>query len=749
MDAFSEKSDEERIEGTVEKLSERYDKVMKVSERRRMETGDGYESDVRSNVSSSSRRSERRAFRARVETNTTSLTSKEENWGVEADTIQDKKSDEVYQAKIEQGPEGRSQYRDNENGFRKPRPMMDRRNGEKSETEDSRRAQSMDSETTIPTKSRYEYVNGVDGFPNPEYAGDDRAELLRKLDELKDQLSKSGDLVNKGKAKVPFDRRTAQRDSYDSDSWYQDSSSEMNRVPMQNPYPHPQFKRPLSQYQYPEPPPFMHRDQEMGGNGFYPHVHGYMDPSRSHMHRMGPHANYRVSSTHAYMPGPYMDDGMAYMDNMEPYPPNFTHHHHPSCSCYQCRHKRQAPAPILPTSYSDKYSNVPNDRGFNYHDNPSSFGSRDYSQRSHNAQSHARWPSDMSSEVGGFTRRPPPPRAHLPPAGKHYRPIAGGAPFLTCYTCFELLRVPQKALAKNDNRKEMRCGACSIVIVFAVSGNKLVVSSDEEPKINKSVEIDKRDVLSANGDKHLNQARVTFSSEDYDNSGYDFHSMDNKEAGQVPIAQARAYKSGEMKHRLSTSTYASEAEEDVESKKHSSSAGLSKEVKGAPPSSGSSLQDYFEYSNKFHRNGDGNRSGRSEYDKVLQNKITNQQFLKKETESEKHDKVLSNKNATNHQFLRKESSATEIDLSSNEYSNTGTTFDSAEASREGERLKGSRAAESFFGSMMKKNYRDSGRSNESFEQESASVTVNGHLISDRLIKKAEKLAGPIQPGHYW
>ncbi|KAI3465133.1 hypothetical protein Pfo_021796 [Paulownia fortunei] len=239
----------------------------------------------------------------------------------------------------------------------------------------------------------------------------------------------------------------------------------------------------------------------------------------------------------------------------------------------------------------------------------------------------------------------------------------------------------------------MSCGACCVVIVFAVSNKKLVVSFDAKPKDNP-VHIDKLDVLSTH-DRHLNQARTTFSSDDYDNSGYDFHYMD-RELVQVSISQGKANKSTEIKNHHSTSTYTSEVEEDIKSltaiRKDSSSVDL---------------------------------SGRS-----------------------KHDKVLPNKTSTRH-ISRKESIATQIDLSSNEYSNTGTTFDSGEASREGDHLKVSRADESFFAGMIKKSFKDSNRSNETFEQEKANVTVHGHLIPYRLIKKAKKLVGPIHPGNYW
>ncbi|KAL0397982.1 UNVERIFIED_CONTAM: protein trichome birefringence-like 25 [Sesamum calycinum] len=690
LETFSEMSDEESNGGTVEKLSNRYEKVMNVSERRMMDMSDGSEGDVRSNVSSSSRAERRRVLLDRAENSRSSLTSKQEKWAVEADLIQDKNSDEFHRAQIAQGLGDSVIYHENENRVGRSGRAVDRRNGEKGETESFWRAQRMDAEVIShteegPARSSYDHENparnrkDVDGLNNVDYIGEDQAELLKKLDELKDQLSRSGNLIDKGKEKLPIDRRMPHQDPYDSENWYPDASLAMNRVSIHNMHPDAQIKKPLYQNQYAEPPPLMHR-QEIGRNGFYlpryapSHLQGYGDPSRSHMHRSGPHqtpAPYQIPSSHAYMSGPYMDDGMAYMETMEPYPPNFSRHH-PSCSCHQCRNKRQVPTPALPSAYSDKYSDVPNDRAFNYHNNPGPFGTREFNHsisnppplRSHSNKSQARWSSDVSSEADHFIRRRP-PRVHLPSGGKHCRPIAGGAPFLTCYNCFELLQLPKKVLSKKKSRKKMRCEACSTVIVFTVSDKKLVISIDVEVEDNP-VEVDnKHNVLSTHVDGHLNQTRTTFSSDDYDNSGYDFHSMDRETRQMSPEHQGRANRSSEIKSRNSLSTYTSEAEEDRESlrsrRKDSSSIDLSTKDKGPPPPA-------------------------------------------------------------------------------------GTTFDSGEASREGDRLRVSRAADSFY---TKKSSKDSNRSTEPSEQDKANVTVNGHLIPDRLIKKAEKLAGPIHPGNYW
>ncbi|XP_047311594.1 uncharacterized protein LOC124914998 [Impatiens glandulifera] len=118
-----------------------------------------------------------------------------------------------------------------------------------------------------------------------------------------------------------------------------------------------------------------------------------------------------------------------------------------------------------------------------------------------------------------------------------------------------------------------------------------------------------------------------------------------------------------------------------------------------PPPKGSPLQDYFEYSNVYRtveKFDDGNQRGLSE----------------------------------------EASLATEIDVSF-EYTNTGTSQESG----------GSRTSSLFAG--FKKSIRDFSKSSHGSDQETINVVVNGRAISDRLVRKAEKLAGPIQPGNYW
>ncbi|KAL2536354.1 uncharacterized protein Fot_17745 [Forsythia ovata] len=646
-------------------------------------------------------------------------------------------------------------YYEDENGLQRSERMMDSRNGERSQLKEFWRGRRRDVEGTryaasIYTeegpsgnlsRSSFDYEgpmknkNGVDGFNKVDYDGEDRAELLRKLDDLKDQLSRSGEMV-------PPDRRTIHQDPYVGyEKWYSDSSSEMNRASVQFSHPDKQFGRPPYLNHHAEPSTLMHR-QEKGGHGFYPPRYSpIVDPLGSQMLGRGPRqppAPFRQAPSHAYISGEHMDYDMVYMDRMESYPPNVSHHQ-PSCSCFHCHNKRQISPPVPPTAFSNKrFSDFPDDVVFNHYKNPSSFGPGEYDSRttippplkSQNPQSRTRLPSDLNSEVDEFIHSHP-PRLHPVCSGRICRPIAGGAPFLTCCNCFELLQLPKKVMSEDRHKNRMRCGACSTILAFAVSNKKLSVFIHVEEE-NTLAEVDDSPDVSKPGNSyvhgHLNQASTTFSSYDYDNSGYDFQSMD-REPGSLSTDQASSRKSAEMKipHTTSSCTSAVEQDENIMAiRKDPDLAELAtKRNRTIPPEGSTSPDRNSDKYSEVNHFADGNGNEHAEGDEVMPSKNTEQQDSMKST-----------------------SAATEIDILTNEYSNTGTSLDSGEGSREGDRLRGNRAAQSYFAGI-KKSFRHLNESNQPVEQEKANVTVNGHLIPDRLIKKAEKLAGPIHPGHYW
>lgn len=589
----------------------------------------------------------------------------------------------------------------NLDGSRRTVRRVDWRNRERGGKEQFLSTQKIDVEEVRCSASLYSeegpsnYLNGINKV---EYLEQDRAELLRKLDELNNQIYRSCDLGDRPKEMVHPDKRVVHQDPYGGSMEYS--------IPDNN------VARPL----------YMDNRHQMALSSSQ--VQGFGDPFRSQMLSRAPHQ----PQSNSYLFG--MDNNIPNMDPFGPYPNNINLHH-PSCSCVHCYNEHQR-AP-------KRFSNIPNNSTLYNQDNPHKFGARVYDPRfanppplsSRNLQSHTRWPSEVNSEVGdGFVRHLP-QRLPLPASRRRCYPVASGAPLVTCFNCFELLQLPKMLLLveKKPNQKKMRCGACSTIIFFAITNRKLVISSHSEAKISppKIENISNVVMLVDGSHTHENAkwASTDFSSEDYDNSTYDFQSMD------IKVASPSADHGFSDKDEDSSSHL-------IARRKMSGSSEPPMTKNPSPPPNGSPLQDHFDYSKKYvlnHRLGIGKKSGRSEPDKLDQEKTT----LDKE-------KIISRQNSV--KDLGNETEI-EIEISSNEFSHTGTSQDSGEGSRGEDQMRLHKRGESFFGGIIKKNFRDHSRSKQTVEEERISVTVNGHPIPDRLVKKAEKLAGPIQPGEYW
>ncbi|XP_059634325.1 uncharacterized protein LOC132276754 isoform X2 [Cornus florida] len=172
----------------------------------------------------------------------------------------------------------------------------------------------------------------------------------------------------------------------------------------------------------------------------------------------------------------YIDDDM---DPFESYSHNINLHL-PSSSCFHCYTKRPPPA-----FYNKMYPGIPNNPMLYHHENSRL-------TNPHNPQSsYTRWPRELNSEVSGFV-----PRVVLATGARHCRPIAAGAPFITCYNCLGLLQLPDQVLFVEKNKMKIRCGECSTVILFALVNKKaevnkkLLVSLNAETKRSPTTKVD-------------------------------------------------------------------------------------------------------------------------------------------------------------------------------------------------------------------------------------------------------------------
>ncbi|CAL4901570.1 unnamed protein product [Urochloa decumbens] len=90
---------------------------------------------------------------------------------------------------------------------------------------------------------------------------------------------------------------------------------------------------------------------------------------------------------------------------------------------------------------------------------------------------------------------------------------------------------------------------------------------------------------------------------------------------------------------------------------------------------------------------------------------------------------------------------TKNDSSVNERTNSSSYVSSEAEVDEIQSSIGKNGDSSFFSGFLKKGFKDLSLFNQSAD--SAKVSINGHPISERTLRKAEKKAGPVGPGSYW
>ncbi|GLT79741.1 hypothetical protein SLA2020_512180 [Shorea laevis] len=583
-------------------------------------------------------------------------------------------------------------------------------------------------------------LNDLDGDASRVLLEQDRAELLRKLDELKEQLILACDVADRPKERLTIDRRAVPPEPYAcADSWFPSASSGVDKasVPIFGPDKHAAGRPYFGNYQDPFPYATGH---DMPRHALYPPMHnpnlvpGYGDPFGSQMFRRTSKqlpGKYQQQPSHPFFSREFVDSNQ---DPYIPYQPNSVLHQS-SSSCFHCYDKNQrVSAPVPPSAISNKrYLDVPGNPMLYDLENHRAFGSHLHNtvtvmppSNAHGTQAHARCPSDINSGLGGFVPRRP-PRVVLARGGRHCRPVAGGAPFLLCHSCFELIQLPWKVQLEAENDQKLCCGSCSTVINFTVVGKKLILRDNADTNGNSTVVHDNSSEVvkesSSGFHGHVSRIAANFSSDDYDNSAYDFQSMARDpiplSAGQdLNSVNPQELQSFGSSSPTSTSEDGNSPNVLTASRKNVNPVQMPVKPTLTPPLPGSPLQDHFDYSSNnyvVNRSGNGSRSSHSDQEKVVSNKITTQQ-----------------------NSLNEASLATEMEVLSMEYANSGICQDSGDATREDYQSKTKKGSESFFSNIIKKSFKDK-----------LNVSVNGYPIPDRMVKKAEKMAGPIQPGKYW
>lgn len=593
------------------------------------------------------------------------------------------------------------------------------------------------------------YSDHLDGIARVENLENDRAELLRKLDELADQLSRSCDVPEKPRDRNFHDRRIppVPLEAYGRhEAFIQEGASMSYGVNNKPPVPDKHVSRPpyfANSHGYsimdrhglavPEPYPSTNRMQDYRG---FADVYQPPQVLRRPSHQL-PH-QYFQEPDYEHFPGRYMDF------NQDPFMshPHETFFHQPACSCLHCLNKNwHAPHKTQPPNFANQNA------GNNYMHripyppvNPVPYGLQGYMSEGCSLQqphSRDRLPltrssSDLGRETGGFGRR------HLKKVlvahgnARIFHPVAGGAPFITCCNCWELLKVPKKIMSVQKTHRKIKCGACSSILMFEIEGKGIVVSAPVETvPVTMNIAAAAANEIPAENFRNSTDFSDTCAintSNEYENFNYDFQLVDDEpdpSFGDHRLNSSAHDMEQDPQSSSSSSSEDEQSQDDLIVRKDVSHFAKDEACLPVPDSTSQECPDLSYSDEVMQRN--GNNSKRIDEDKNLQDEIISRQ-----------------------DSLKDAMVATETDISYTDNFDTGVSRDSDEARKdEDHRPRSNKGAESFFVGLIKRSFGDFSRSSKTTERGRSNVSINGHLIPDRVVKKAEKCAGPIQPGDYW
>ncbi|KAK6129957.1 hypothetical protein DH2020_036351 [Rehmannia glutinosa] len=479
----------------------------------------------------------------------------------------------------------------------------------------------------------------LDGLGRLENLENGRAELLRRLDELKDQISRSSDMEDKSKERIGVNKQPLAPDDVGPTYF----NHPRGYIPYTDRY-DSRVVDPYPQRRYPQE--------------FMPYSNTYNPEILRRPPPRGPQSQYAQHPYHEHFPGYYGDanNDLFMLHRHE----NFFHQ--PACSCVHCYDKNwHMPPRVDPLGlHNRRFHNEPSNPNLHQHVNPI---------------------------------------LHRPQGNN-----SGGSNVH-----------PQQSLTKNSNDPILKT-MVSITIVlerFIASASAHVDQVPTEIDEGSSGTVDENVRYWNDGS---NSANMNTYSNDYDDFQDKFSPTDKKS------------NSGESEKQLDPLSSTSSLSGDERGPENILSAKLPlTDVKSLPDPdlSPQECPDHSPENGLVNRFDKRNKSQRPEQERVCLDRTTSQQSSVKDA-----------------------AVATEMDVSLNEFSNSCASQDSVEISKEA-RPKINKGGESFFAGLIKKSFRDFKKSNQGVEVGGSQVFVNGHFLPDRVVKKAEKLAGPIQPGEYW
>ncbi|XP_062205829.1 uncharacterized protein LOC133907759 [Phragmites australis] len=646
----------------------------------------------------------------------------------------------------------------------------------------------------------------------------DPVELLRKLDELRDQITRSCHVVGQPREHRKVSRRA------------------VSMLP-----------------ESPEPPPLpgYHRSRYGGRYG-----HGLPPPS--------PYSPLRPEHGEGYVrqsSGQYRQFPGSQWQNGGIGPGSY---HHYACACPHCLHGQRA---------APQEENIPMARYFagqheSYRFERSPSVSSDYDRRSvaSSLYSHR---SVSKRRVEYFRKK----AEHI------CRPVDGAAPFVVCSSCYHLLQMPmEKCIGRRQN--QLQCGSCCQMVSLKHEEEKAIPFTPSASLYVPEMEQSTSDQMKRDSahQHHENFNSVFYNSNEHssmqinidfadDNSPSSTTSRDrtDKECGSSrgiqskaddlsfspsrsvdvaspkdilcerdadckvepsvdgpvsphspvledklvdPLCTQEKDNNGEDKRKTYRPDLTSKGESDVNDDDESVTTGCKK--KGSEDDKDatedeSSCKNYdqkskednccdLEDGSKMHKQDSGKddtgslEDGSEKYERTNkkddsgspEGENMSKKYEKKNKGDEKRvlgDESISNYNESNKEdvnsalesasrsetceelktdddgklqqpFIEDANSLEESAPTVNGRTNSGFSRGSSEAGLdEDQSSTGKSGDSSFFAGFLKKGFKDLSLFNQSMDN--VKVSINGHPISERALRKAEKKAGPVEPGSYW
>ncbi|KAG9132890.1 hypothetical protein Leryth_014826 [Lithospermum erythrorhizon] len=578
------------------------------------------------------------------------------------------------------------------------------------------------------------YPEGEDGLASVAHLENDRAELLKKLDELKEQISKSGEVVERHLERIPAGRRPP----IPPEPYARHGAYTPEGIPF-----HFEKQAIHSDKYFPAPPnltvghrratsiqrPDLYSNDSYLSNQFPNAFAGYRDAYHPQLSRRPFYQPSRPYSQQGYVDR--FPDGRIKF-NRDPFMshPQEATFHQPACSCSHCLNNNwYGPADNpnnMPSILSSRHD--PTNVAPYHHMNGTEMGPTSYSSdgsHPYDQLQFTRPPRLMDSKNNGFHNQQPRQVTVSKGGTQVNRPMAGGAPFIACLHCFELLKIPVKIL-QGTNQGKVKCGACSSIFQLecGIKGIVLSVSGENTHALeNASYFSDEvpNDKLLTDHDWLKDNSKIPSS------GGHDHSDFVPKESPEEHSSTSRESEKRRL-HHISCSSF-SEDEESPDSV-------IVRETVSHPTNLSTLKHDALpSLKDSPHK---------ARPDTLQSNDSTNLYGKVNKDESMGNEKTIVEKINSRQGSVKEAPVASEMDISVNDYTNSAISQASTEVSKEGSKSKINK-----FAGLVKRSLKDLTGSGHEIEHEKSNILINGHLITERLLKKAEKVAGPIQPGEYW